>query len=61
MKILGYTLTSIAFIDFAVSFFGIDFYGLAGINLTGWLYQYSPIIVGALGSILIIIGENKQE
>lgn len=51
-KRIGTVLMGIAFIDFLISWFGIDFYGLFGINLPGFLYDYSPVIVGGIGFLL---------
>ena len=53
MRILGFILIAIGFIDFGLSFIGIDFYAIFGIYLTGVAYQYSPLVVGTVGTILV--------
>ena len=54
MKILGYILILVAFVDFGGSWVGFDLWlDIFGINLTGFLYQFSPLIVGAVGYGLV--------
>ena len=59
-KRIGTVLMSVAFIDFLVSWFGIDFYGLFGISLSGFLYDYSPVIVGGIGFLLFKTEEIEE-
>jgi hypothetical protein len=59
-KRIGTVLMSVAFIDFLVSWFGIDFYGLFGISLSGFLYDYSPVIVGGIGFLLFKTEEMEE-
>ena len=59
MKVLGYILIVIAIIDFGGSWFGFDFWlQVFGINLTGFLYTLSPVIVGAIGYGLVNAGSK---
>ena len=61
MKILGYILIVIAFVDFGGSLFGFDFWlEVFGINLTGILYSISPIIVGGIGYALVGAGSGMN-
>ena len=62
MKILGYILIVIAFIDFGGSWFGFDLWlEVFGINLTGILYMISPLIVGGIGYGLVEAGSRETE
>jgi len=36
-----------------LSIIGVDFYAIFGIYLTGFAYQYSPLAVGTVGTILV--------
>ena len=61
LKIIGNVLIGIAAIDFVGSYVGFDFYyDLFGIRLTGAAYTYSPIIVGAIGGVLVGL-DNKSD
>ena len=62
MKILGYILIVVAFVDFVGgSFFEFDFWlEVFGINLTGILYSISPIIVGGIGYALVGAGSGMN-
>jgi len=51
-KKIGYILMVIGVLDFALSWVGINFYAIFGINLTGIAYEYSPLIVGVIGFLL---------
>tara|TARA_Y100000768_G_C23887799_1_gene638544 strand:- start:894 stop:1073 length:180 start_codon:yes stop_codon:yes gene_type:complete len=59
MKILGYILIVVAIIDFGGSWVGFDLWlQVFGINLTGFLYQFSAVIVGAIGYGLVHAGSK---
>ena len=54
MRYVGWTLVIVAMIDFLLSWVGVDFYGLFGIDL-GILYQFSAYVVGGIGGIILWI------
>jgi len=61
MKILGYILIVVAFVDFGSSFFEFDFWlEVFGINLPGILWNLSPIIVGGIGYALVGAGSDMN-
>lgn len=53
MRIFGFILIAIGLIDFGLSIIGVNFYAIFGIYLTGFAYQYSPLVVGTVGTILV--------
>lgn len=53
MRLLGILLVGLSILDFGLSIIGQDLYGYFGINLTGIVYTYSPVIVGLFGYFLI--------
>jgi len=62
MKILGYILIVVGVVDFGGSFVGFDLWlEVFGINLTGILYQFSPLIVGGIGYALVSVGSKETE
>lgn len=59
-KLLSYLFFGIAAVDFVSSYIGIDFYlDFFGINLTGFLYEYSPVIVGAIGIVFWLLSSQE--
>ena len=62
MKILGYILIVVAALDFVGSWVGFDFWlEVFGINLTGFLYQFSAFIVGGIGYALLQAGSQETD
>ncbi len=60
MKILGYILIVVAFVDFIGSWVGFDFWlEVFGINLTGIAYQISAFVVGGIGYMLVQAGSQE--
>jgi len=53
MIIIGGLLIALGFLDFGLSLVGVYLYGEIGIPFSGWFYENSPFIAGALGGILI--------
>jgi len=53
MIITGGFLIALGFLDFGLSWVGVDLYGELGIPLSGWIYENSPFIAGFLGGFLI--------
>ena len=61
MKNLGYFFIGLGILDFlSVDLFGVDFYALFGITLTGYAYEFSPFAVGLLGIIIIYMDKDKD-
>ena len=64
MKILGYILIVVAFVDFGGSFFGFDFwlevFGIDLYSISSILYSISPIIVGGIGYALVAAGSGMN-
>ena len=53
MIIIEGLLIALGFLDFGSSLVGVDLYGEIGIPFSGWFYENSPFIAGALGGALI--------
>jgi hypothetical protein len=61
MKKLGYFFIGLGIIDLlSIDLFGVDFYALFGINLTGYAYEFSPFAAGLLGIIIIYMDKDKD-
>ena len=55
MRYVGWTLVIVAMIDFLLSWVGIDFFALFGINLHPTIFHYSAYIIGGIGGIILWI------
>ena len=61
MTIIGYLLIALGFLDFGLSLIGVSLYGELGIPLSGWIYEYSAFIAGALGGLLIYYKKHSEK